>query len=46
MGGWRQKVAEKMTLEIGPVRSDNSSGVCSNYIEKVRRSGNELSSLT
>ena len=27
MGRRRQKVAEKMNLEIGQVRSDNSSGV-------------------
>ena len=39
-------MAEKMNLEIGRVRSDNSSGVYTKYIEKVRGSVNELSSLT
>ena len=39
-------MAEKMNLEIGQVRSDNSSGVYTKYIEKVWRSGNELSNLT
>ena len=39
-------MTEKMNLEIGQVGSDNSSGVYTKYIEKVRGSGNELSSLT
>ena len=39
-------MAEKIKLEIVEVRSDNSSGVQTKYIEKDRVSGNELSSLT
>ena len=39
-------MAEKIKLEIVEVRSNNSSGVYTKYIEKDRGPGNELSSLT